>query len=81
LLLPIVGTDAEKAIAASKRRGGRIKDRLFEAMEHNIHYIETEGAKVGQINGLSYLMLGRDSFGCKPDHRPDRPGKGKDCRY
>ncbi|MCX5871113.1 MAG: ATP-binding protein [Deltaproteobacteria bacterium] len=74
----IVGTDVEKAIAASKRRGGRIKDRLFEAMEHNIHYIETQGAKVGQINGLSFLMLGRDSFGCPTRITAQtRPGKGK----
>lgn len=74
----IVDTDVEKAIAASKRRGGRIKDRLFEAMEHNIHYIETQGAKVGQINGLSYLMLGRDSFGCPSRITAlTRPGKGK----
>lgn len=47
-------------------------------MEHNIHYIETQGARVGQINGISVLMLGHDSFGC-----PSRitaqtmPGKGR----
>ncbi len=74
----IVDTDVEKAIAASKRRGGRIKDRLFEAMEHNIHYIETQGAKVGQINGISVLMLGHDSFGCLSRITAQtRPGKGK----
>ena len=74
----IVDSDVEKAITASKRRGGRIKDRLFEAMEHNIHYIETQGAKVGQINGLSVLMLGRDSFGCPTRITAlTRPGKGK----
>jgi lon-related putative ATP-dependent protease len=74
----IVDTDVEKAIVASKRRGGRIKDRLFEAMEHNIHHIETDGAKVGQINGLSVLMLGRDSFGCPTRITAlTRPGKGK----
>ncbi|MBU0663347.1 MAG: AAA family ATPase [Proteobacteria bacterium] len=71
-------TDVEKAIAASKRRGGRIQDRLFEAMEHNIHHIETDGAKVGQINGLSVLMLGHDSFGCPTRITAlTRPGKGK----
>lgn len=74
----IVDTDVEKAIAASKRRGGRIKDRLFEAMEHNSHHIETDGAKVGQINGLSFLMLGHDSFGCPTRITAlTRPGKGK----
>lgn len=71
-------TDIDNAIAAGKRRGGRIKDRFFEAMEHNIRHIETDGAKVGQINGLSFLMLGRDSFGCPCRITAlTRPGKGK----
>ncbi len=71
-------TDIDTAIAAGKRRGGRIQDRFFEAMEHGIHHIETDGAKVGQINGLSFLMLGRDSFGCPTRITAlTRPGKGK----
>jgi len=70
--------DVNSAIAAGKRRGGRIKDRLFEAMEQNIRHIDTTGAKVGQINGLSFLMLGRDSFGCPSRITAlTRPGKGK----
>ena len=70
--------DVENAIAASKRRGGRIKDRFFEAMENNIRHIDTDGAKPGQINGLSVLMLGRDSFGCPTRITAlTRPGKGK----
>ncbi len=74
----INNNDVEKAIGASKRRGGRIKDRFFEAMEHNIRHIETEGAKAGQINGLSVLILGRDSFGCPTRITAlTRPGKGK----
>jgi lon-related putative ATP-dependent protease len=74
----IAAADIDKAIAAGKRRGGRIQDRFFEAMEHGIHHIETEGARVGQINGLSFLMLGRDSFGCPTRITAlTRPGKGK----
>jgi lon-related putative ATP-dependent protease len=70
--------DVERAIAAIKRRGGRIKDRFFEAMEKNIRHIDTEGAKAGQINGLSVLMLGRDSFGSPTRITAlTRPGKGK----
>jgi lon-related putative ATP-dependent protease len=70
--------DVERAIMASKRRGGRIKDRFFEAMEHGIRHIETDGAKAGQVNGLSVLMLGRDSFGCPTRITAlTRPGKGK----
>jgi lon-related putative ATP-dependent protease len=71
-------TDVERAITASRKRGGRIKDRFFEAMEHGIRHIDTQGAKAGQINGLSVLMLGRDSFGCPTRITAlTRPGKGK----
>ncbi|MEN8258095.1 MAG: AAA family ATPase [Thermodesulfobacteriota bacterium] len=71
-------SDVERAIVASQRRGGRIKDRFFEAMENNIRHIETEGTKAGQINGLSVLILGRDSFGSPTRITAlTRPGKGK----
>jgi len=74
----IIDADVENALAAAQRRGGRIRDRLFEAMEHNIRHIDTDGTKVGQINGLSFLMLGRDSFGCPTRITAlTRPGKGK----
>lgn len=74
----IVDTDVESALAAGQRRGGRIRDRLFEAMENNIRHIDTDGTRVGQINGLSFLMLGRDSFGCPTRITAlTRPGKGK----
>lgn len=74
----ITDNDVEKAIMAAKRRGGRIKDRFFEAMEHNIRHIDTEGGKAGQINALSVLSLGRDSFGCPTRITAlTRPGKGK----
>jgi len=70
--------DVESALAAGQRRGGRIKDRLFEAMESDIRHIDTDGTRVGQINGLSFLMLGRDSFGCPTRITAlTRPGKGR----
>ncbi|MDR9501415.1 MAG: ATP-binding protein [Desulfurivibrionaceae bacterium] len=70
--------DVEKALLASRRRGSRIRDRLFEAMEQNIHHIDTAGDEVGQINGLSVLMLGRSTFGCPTRITAlTRPGKGK----
>lgn len=74
----IDNSDVERAIAASKRRGGRIRDRLFEAMEQNIRHIETDGNQVGQINGLSVIILGNDTFGCPTRITAlARPGKGK----
>ncbi len=70
--------DIEAAIQAAQKRGGRIQDRVFESMSHGIRHIETEGSKVGQINGLSVLMLGRDSFGCPSRITAlTRPGRSK----
>ncbi len=70
--------DVEAAILAAKERGGRIRDRVFESMAHGIRHIETQGGKVGQINGLSVLMLGRDSFGCPTRITAlTRPGRAK----
>lgn len=70
--------DIEAAIKAAKRRGGRIQDRVFESMVQNIRHIETQSSKVGQVNGLSVLMLGRDSFGCPSRITAlTRPGRGK----
>lgn len=59
--------DIEKAIAEKERRAARIKERLQEAVARKTVLIDTEGAKVGQINGLSVIALGNTTFG-----RPSR---------
>ncbi len=70
--------EIEKAIAARKRRGGRIRDRFFEAIEKGIKHIETSGERVGQINGLSVISLGDDMFGMPTRITAlTRPGKGE----
>ena len=51
------------ALAARKRRGGRIRDRLFEATRRGVMHIETSGERTGQVNGLSVIVLSSDSFG------------------
>jgi lon-related putative ATP-dependent protease len=51
------------ALAASRRRAGRIRDRMFEFVEQGIRRIATDGEEVGQINGLSVISLGSYSFG------------------
>ena len=64
-------------MTACRKRGGRIKDRMFEAIEQGIRHIETSGEKVGQVNGLSVILLGSDSFGCPSRITAlTRPGKG-----
>ena len=71
-------TEIEEAIDARKRRGGWIRDRVFEAIEKGIKNIETAGEKVGQINGLSIISLGDDMFGMPTRITAlTRPGKGE----
>ena len=59
--------DVEQAIQAQIYRSGRIKERIQQEMERGTILIDTDGAKVGQVNGLSYLSLGNTAFG-----RPNR---------
>lgn len=73
----IEGVDVEMAVDACKRRGGRIRDRIHESIENNIHLIETTGEKVGQVNGLSVVEIGSDVFGFPTRITAvTRPGKG-----
>lgn len=70
--------EIEEALAATKKRGSRIRDRLFEAIDQGIRHVETTGEKVGQVNGLSMIALGSNSFGCPTRITAlTRPGKEK----
>ena len=74
----IEALEVDEALARARKRGGRIQERFFEALEQGLRQIETSGEKVGQVNGLSVIMLGRDSFGCPTRITAlTRPGKGK----
>ena len=55
--------DVDAAVAADDRRGGRVRERMLEQIITGTQLIQTQGAVVGQINGLSVLQLGRASFG------------------
>ncbi|MDU8913899.1 ATP-binding protein [Aestuariicoccus sp. MJ-SS9] len=59
--------DIDRAVTEKDRRAARIKDRMQEAIARKTILIDTEGEKVGQINGLSVIGLGDYSFG-----RPSR---------
>jgi lon-related putative ATP-dependent protease len=59
--------DVVRAIDEQIQRADRLRDRGQEIMERGIVLVDTEGAKVGQVNGLSVLQLGSFSFG-----RPSR---------
>ncbi len=74
----IEAAEIEQSLAAAKKRGSRIRDRLFEAIEQGIRHVETSGEKVAQVNGLSVIVLGSDSFGCPTRITAlTRPGKGE----
>jgi lon-related putative ATP-dependent protease len=69
--------DVTSALAARKRRGGRIRDRLFEATQRGLRHIETSGELTGQVNGLSMIVLNGDSFGMPTRITAlTRPGEG-----
>ncbi len=59
----ITKEDVETALEARKQRGGRIRDRMFEAIERGLRHIETAGERIGQVNGLSIIALVDDVFG------------------
>ena len=57
----------ERAIAAQVRRADGIRERAQEHILEETVLIDTDGARVGQINGLAVLDLGNFAFG-----RPSR---------
>jgi lon-related putative ATP-dependent protease len=55
--------DVEKAIDARIYRSDRVRERIQEEIRRGTIYIDTEGGKVGQVNGLTVMMLGDFAFG------------------
>ena len=59
----ITASHVEKAIEAKLYRSNLIQDKIREYIQRNVIFISTDGATVGQINGLSVLSVGDFSFG------------------
>lgn len=59
--------DVIKAIEERKKRLNRIENKMDKSLEDGFTLIETQGSRVGVINGLSVLSTGEYSFG-----RPSR---------
>ena len=57
----------KQAILGKHRRLNKIENKLDEYISNNTIMIDTEGARVGVINGLSVYSMGKYSFG-----RPSR---------
>jgi lon-related putative ATP-dependent protease len=53
----------QRAIDAHIRRLDRARDEIQDGILRNLVLIDTSGAKIGQINGLSILGLGSFTFG------------------
>jgi lon-related putative ATP-dependent protease len=53
----------QQAIDAQIERLDRLRDEAKLSIARNLHLIDTSGAVVGQINGLSVFSLGSFSFG------------------
>ncbi|WP_018507990.1 Lon protease family protein [Thiobacillus thioparus] len=58
----VARADVERAIEAQIRRSDRLRERSHEAILRGILHIDTEGERVGQVNGLSVFQLGDFSF-------------------
>jgi lon-related putative ATP-dependent protease len=63
----IQGKHVEQAVQKRIFRSNLLEERVRELVEKDIFLIETDGNKIGQINGLSVLMTGDYEFG-----RPNR---------
>ncbi len=63
----ITAKHVQKAIDAKLRRSDRVSEHIREEILRGTFIIETEGAAVGQINGLSVIMMDSFAFG-----RPSR---------
>jgi len=55
--------DVQNAIITQIRRTDRIRDKVYENIQRGIVLIDTQGERVGQVNGLSVIELGNFSFG------------------
>lgn len=59
--------DVRRALREHTQRSNRIEERLQEMVDRGFIFLDTSGAKVGQVNGLSVIPLGDYWFG--------RPGR------
>ncbi len=60
----VITSDVVKdALARRRRRNARIEDRLQELVHRKTIMIDTEGAVVGQVNGLTVSDVGDHTFG------------------
>ena len=59
----VTATDVQKALTERTERANRMEEEMFEQFMDGTIFIATDGAVVGQVNGLSVLDTGDYSFG------------------
>ena len=72
----VTAEHVELAIEAKVYRSNKVEERIQELLEEGTLLVDTEGAVVGQINGLSVYLMGDYSFG-KPSRVTVRTYLGK----
>lgn len=72
----VMSEDIQQAIDAQIYRADRIRNRMQEMILRDTVLIETEGKKVGQINGLAVISLSNFTFG-RPHRITARVRMGK----
>ncbi|MGW8194513.1 MAG: Lon protease family protein [Desulforhopalus sp.] len=75
----VIGSiDIQSSLDAKRRREGRIKERMFEAIVKGLKHISTSGECIGQVNGVSVIALDDQAFGVPTRITAlTRPGKGE----
>lgn len=72
----VTGIDVQKAIQEKIYRSSMIEEKIREMIADGTIFIDTEGAIVGQVNGLSIIFLGDYMFG-KPSRITSQIHLGK----
>jgi lon-related putative ATP-dependent protease len=59
----VTAADVDQAVSKKDDRSSLLEDRMREMVDRRTIVIDTEGARTGQLNGLTVLELGDHSFG------------------
>ena len=54
--------DVVAALRARRRRASRLEDRIFENMRQQVLLIDTDGDRIGELNGLAVYNMGDYAF-------------------
>jgi lon-related putative ATP-dependent protease len=74
----ISADDVHRAVEAREDRAGRLKALEHELVKRKIILIDTDGAKVGQVNGITVLSTPEFAFGLPARITAQvRPGNGR----